>query len=271
MRVLTLASAVLAAASLASADPRTANIYVQPVDSSSAPVPLAEVTYDISTPEASASVTSYDAPSLPGSISLIRIGVYDTKAKQWTSSTSVASVENLGKGYAPHFTLSVDATKVDGEADVLGASLRGVRIDAGQTRDFGPQAKVLLSSRGKQPELNKPIVLSPEGKNVEKEEKTFLQKFVAFRIPSFLPSRLTTTMRTLYADFAPKILVDDRHRDDAGPWRWGRWQIELGNGSNMRLRRHGILLSRSYRTKVTRYIMRHQISRELTAHFYSPW
>ncbi|KUI58728.1 hypothetical protein VP1G_06000 [Cytospora mali] len=177
MRVLTLASAVLAAASLAFAELKTANIYIQPVDSSSSPIPLAEVTYDISASDASASVTSYDAPALPESVSLVRVGVYDTKTKHWTGSTSVASVENFGKGYAPRLILSVDATKGNDEVEVLGASLRGVRIDAGKTRDFGPQAKVLTMGRGKQPELNKPIVLSPEGKHVEKEEKTFLQKY----------------------------------------------------------------------------------------------
>lgn len=178
MRVFTLASAVLTAASLAYAEPKTASIYIQPFDSSSLPVPVAEVNYDISAPDAaSASVTSYDAPALPDSVSLVRVGIYDTKAKRWTSAVSVASVKNLGQGYAPRFLLSVDATKGDGEDEVLGASLKGVRTDAGETRDLGPQAKIHLMGRGKQPELNKPIVLSPEGKNVEKEEKTFLQKY----------------------------------------------------------------------------------------------
>lgn len=185
MRLLALASAVLAASAFVSADSQTAQIYIQAVGSSSSPVPLAEITYDITNPETATSVTSYEAPELPESASLVRIGLYDSRAKKWTGSTSVASVENFGKGYSPHFLLSVDATKVSGtgtEAEgvtVLGASLRGVRIDAGQTRDFGPQAKLVMTSRGKQPELNKPVVLSPEGKKVEKEEeKTFLQKFV---------------------------------------------------------------------------------------------
>lgn len=35
---------------------------------------------------------------------------------------------------------------------------------------FGPQARLLVAGKGKQPELKKPIVLSPEGKKVEKEE-----------------------------------------------------------------------------------------------------
>lgn len=184
MRLLTLASAMLAALPFAHADPSTAQIYIQPVGSASSPVPLAEITYDTTTPDAAASVTSYEAPELPESATLVRIGLYDSRAAKWMGSTSVASVENFGKGYSPHFLLNVDATKpsVTGpeneDVTILGASLRGVRIDAGQTRDFGPQAKLVVTARGKQPDLNKPVVLSPEGKKVEKEEKTFLQKFV---------------------------------------------------------------------------------------------
>lgn len=194
MRAFTLASAVLAVASLASTEPKAVPIHVQPIDSNSnaSPVPLAEVTYDNDTPEGSAAVTYYDAPELHPTVSLVRIGIYDSKANKWLGSTSVTSVENFGKGYAPHIVLSVDATAGDGEGEVLGASLRGIRIDAGQTRDFGPQAKVVTKAVGKQPELNKPVVLSPEGKNVEPEEKTFLQKSVIPQLHPF-PIAIVTT------------------------------------------------------------------------------
>ncbi|KAL1850444.1 hypothetical protein Daus18300_012922 [Diaporthe australafricana] len=184
MHFVALASALLGVASVVHAEAKTTNIYIQSVGSSSPPVLLAGLTYDSSAPDtassapdtaSSASVTSYEAPELSESTELVRVGIYDTNQKQWAGSTSVASVENFGKGYSPHFVLSVDGTS--GEGTVLGASVRGVRIDAGQTRNFGPQASLLLTSRGKQPDLNKPIVLSPEGKKVEKEEKTFLQKY----------------------------------------------------------------------------------------------
>ncbi|CAN8103398.1 unnamed protein product [Discula destructiva] len=196
MRFFTLASAALAALPLIAAEPHNAQIYIQPVGSATAPVPLAEVTYDITAPDTAAMVTSYEAPELPETASLVRIGLYDARAKTWTGSTSVASVRNFGKGYSPHFLLSVAATtKAEGgggeeeekkkkkeeeeeAVTVLGASLRGVRIDAGQTRDFGPQARLVVAGRGKQPELNRPVVLSPDGKKMEKEpEKTFLQKY----------------------------------------------------------------------------------------------
>lgn len=203
---------MLGAASVVYAEARTANVYIQPLGSTSSPVLLAGLTYDSSAPEtaSSASVTSYEAPELPESTDLVRVGIYDANQKQWAGSTSVASAENFGKGYAPHFVLSVDGTS--GEEVVLGASVRGVRIDAGQTRDFGPQASLHLTSRGKQPDLNKPIVLSPEGKKVETEEKTFLQKFVTNPSPSQqVPRVVVVRLWNRQANFTVKILVDDRH------------------------------------------------------------
>lgn len=242
MRLLTLASALLAAFPLVSADPNTAQIYIQPVGSASSPVPLAEITYDTANPEAAASVTSYEAPELPESATLVRIGLYDSRAEKWTGSTSVASVDNFGKGYSPHFLLNVDATKpsVTGQEDedvtILGASLRGVRIDAGQTRDFGPQARLVMAARGKQPDLNKPVVLSPEGKKVEKEEKTFLQKFVWRSLPE-----TAVMMMCGCANLWPQILVDDRYCSFPRPGRrWWRRQVEPRH-DGMRLLRYEMI------------------------------
>ncbi|KAI1633917.1 hypothetical protein F4809DRAFT_643955 [Biscogniauxia mediterranea] len=160
-------------ASLASADGQTAAaIYIQPVSQSpSAPALLAEIQYDPAA-ASEAEIVSYEAPELPEDAKLVRIGVYNPSSKQWESSTSVASVENFSKGYSPTVILSVDQ-----KGAVVGVALRGVAIDAGQTRDFGPQAMVLTTQPGKQPDLNKPVVLSPEGKTVVPEEKTFLQKY----------------------------------------------------------------------------------------------
>ncbi|KAJ8119990.1 hypothetical protein ONZ43_g3187 [Nemania bipapillata] len=160
-------------AGFASASERTSTIYIQAVAASpAAPVALAELQYDILTPS-EAQVLTYDAPELPDETKLVRVGIYDPATKQWASSTSVASVDNFAKGYSPALILSVDHSGVP-----ISAAIRGVRIDAGQTRDFGPQAMVLVTAAGKQPDLNKPIVLSPEGKQVVPEEKTMLQKYV---------------------------------------------------------------------------------------------
>ncbi|KAL7623831.1 hypothetical protein AAE478_005387 [Parahypoxylon ruwenzoriense] len=171
--VYSLAALALAGLASAAAADRTAAIYIQPVSQSAvAPALLAEIAYDPSSPAETAEVISYEAPELPEEARLVRIGVYSASAGRWESSTSVASVDNFGKGYAPTLLLSVDE-----EGQVFGAALRGVRIDAGQTRDFGPKAVVLATRPGSQPELNKPVVLSPEGKNVVPEEKTFFQKY----------------------------------------------------------------------------------------------
>ncbi|KAL2753680.1 hypothetical protein ACRALDRAFT_1077370 [Sodiomyces alcalophilus JCM 7366] len=178
--------AALATAALAVASSQHVQLYYQPVTAagSTKPMPLAEVHFDTAAPE-SATVLSYDAPDLffdaspesdtdAGSgADLVRIGLYDPKKSAWIASTSVTSASTFSKGYSPHLLLTVDA-----DGTVLGAAARGVRIDAGVTRDFGPQAIVHVTGKGKTPEAGKPVVLTPEGKKLAPEpEKTFLQKY----------------------------------------------------------------------------------------------
>ncbi|KAI1844133.1 hypothetical protein JX265_011027 [Neoarthrinium moseri] len=163
----------LACASLAAAAEHTAAIYIQPVLSGAgAPALLAEVTYDPFLP-GEAVVSSFEFPELPEDAQTVRVGVRQGGA--WVSSTSIASARNFAKGYKPHLLLTTDEA-----GDVVSAGVRGVRIDAGQTRDFGPKAVVTTVARGEQVQLGKPVVLSPEGKKTaagEPEEKTLLQKY----------------------------------------------------------------------------------------------
>lgn len=171
MRATTFFSGLLAA-TLVAAD--LAQVYIQPITTGSEPAPaiLAEVQYQLSDPSTS-ELTNYEPPELPEDTQLVRVGLYDPSASAWSAS-SVASVENFSKGYAPTITLSVDR-----KGRAVGASVKGVVIDAGQTRDFGPQVVVTVSERGPQPELNKPVVLSADGRKPEEpEEKTILQKCV---------------------------------------------------------------------------------------------
>ena len=66
---------------------------------------------------------------------------------------------------------------LDLQGNVVGVSVKSARVDAGQTRDFGPKVRVVRMKRGSGPGLNRPVVLSPEGKApVEEVEKTLLQK-----------------------------------------------------------------------------------------------
>lgn len=165
---LLCAQAAVAAASSDLIDAIT--IHIQPLTTSSTPAsPLAEIKYNPST--LAAELVAYEAPELSAEDKLVRIGVYDATTLTWKSSTSVTSAESFSKGYSPTFVLSLDA-----QGGVLGIACKSGKIDAGQTRDFGPKVKVLKSGKGKLPELNRPIVLK-EGKLEEPiPEKTMLQK-----------------------------------------------------------------------------------------------
>ncbi|KAK1750015.1 cyclin-dependent protein kinase [Echria macrotheca] len=193
MHCCPILTALLAGAiARATAEPQTVPVYIQPITfPDTAPTLLAEFTYDRSADSTSAATTigaevsSFEAPDFPEGARLARIGVYDAKAGRWISSTTAVSVDNFGKGYSPNFVLTLDSD--DGRDYVVGVACRGVRVDAGYTRDFGPQVTVAVAGPGKQPELNKPVVLSPEGKKVIPEEKSFIQKYWwVFAIGMFL-------------------------------------------------------------------------------------
>jgi len=202
---ITLFSGLAALTGFAAAVERTVPIYIQPVTvSPAAPVLLGEVVFDDATllsgggaadAALAPKVTSFEYPSdllSPDNNNddsedkqraapprHVRVGAWDPVAKSWASSTSLASTANFDKGFAPHFVVTLDAPSAAGKSEVVGVVLKGVRIDAGQTRDFGPQVVLRTAVPGSQVELNKPIVLSPEGRTVAEEpEKTLLQKYV---------------------------------------------------------------------------------------------
>jgi hypothetical protein len=171
----------LAGAALVTASQRIAQVYYQPITAAEAtPLPLADVTFDPFSPS-TASVSSYEAPDLltafeehpAGEEQLVRIGLWDPKRGAWISSVGVASAATFTeKGISPHITLHVDEA-----GRVLGAGARGVGIDAGQTRDFGPQAVITVARDGKGVEVGKPVVLGVDGrKKVEEPPKSLLQK-----------------------------------------------------------------------------------------------
>jgi len=222
MRITTVLSALCAAAAVR-ADPRTAQIYIQPIPSSPSssssstlppPAPLAEIAYDTVALSAS-SIVSYDAPEIPA------------KSRSWISGTTVASAENFAKGYSPNIVVTVDAATAAAGGDggeVVSVSCKGVAIDAGQTRDFGPQVVVIPQARGAQPTLNKPVVLSREGKTVEPEqEKTFLQKYGQPPLSS-----LSSCVAKARANYVRQVLVDDWHCGVYRDERRRRREIEHG-------------------------------------------
>lgn len=220
MKLPTILSGLAALAALASADRRTATIYIQPILShhqQSAPVPLATLEYDAGGKDLNTAastegdadssseikILSYEAPELPPDASLVRVGVWDGSSSssssiaggggRWISSTTLASAENFAKGYAPvlavtispSISASTSSSKNSkgagggggGGGDILGVAIKGVAVDAGYTRDFGPKAVLVRTEPGRQVDLNRPVVLGPEGKTVEAEpEKSLLQK-----------------------------------------------------------------------------------------------
>ena len=164
---MTLWATVAAAASDSS---ESTTVYIQSTTPSSPAIPLAEITYNPTT--LSSEITSYEYPEISPETTLLRVGIYDESSSSWKSSTSVTSVDSFAKGYQPTIVISLDAN-----GGVIGVSCKSAKIDAGATRDFGPKVKVVKSVKAKQPELNKPIVLNPEGKLEEAvPEKTMLQK-----------------------------------------------------------------------------------------------
>ncbi|CZR53855.1 uncharacterized protein PAC_03737 [Phialocephala subalpina] len=172
MRVLIILTALCTSVFAATSDLiDSTTVYIQPINSISSPAPLAEIKYNPST--LSAELVSFDAPEIESESKLLRVGIYDIATSSWKSSTSMTSAETFSKGYRPTLVLSLDA-----QGGVIGVSCKSGKIDAGATRDFGPKIKVLKTVKGKLPELNRPVVLSPEGKVAEPEpEKSMLQKY----------------------------------------------------------------------------------------------
>ncbi|RYP06819.1 hypothetical protein DL764_002931 [Monosporascus ibericus] len=200
-----LAALALASVASSAASSRTATIYVQPISPGSAaapvpPMPLATIRYktdssssftpsstgagsdadadaDAEAEDADAEVRilSYEAPELPADVRLLRVGVYDPSRGAWASGTTLAGAENLARGYAPTLLLSVEG-KGD-EAVVTSAALRGVAVDAGHTRDFGPKAALLRPAPGRQVDLDKPVVPKAAGQGEPEPEKSLLQKY----------------------------------------------------------------------------------------------
>ena len=171
--LLSLCATTLSATPPSKSPPLTdsTNVYIQPISTTPQPITLlSTISYNPST--LSSALTTFSAPSLPPSTTLLRVGIYDPASSTWKSSTTVTSIENFTKGYAPTITLTLDLS-----GSVVGAALKSAKVDAGETRDFGPKVRVVRMKRGKGPGLNTPVVLSPEGKvAVEEVEKTLLQK-----------------------------------------------------------------------------------------------
>lgn len=172
MKILAILAALCAPVFAASSDLiDSTTVSIQSVSSSSTPVvSFAEIKYNPST--LAAEIISFEPPELDPEAKLLRVGVYDVAISNWKSATSTTSAESFAKGYQLTLVLSLDA-----QGGIIGISLKSGKIDAGQTRNFGPKVKVLKTAKSPTPALNRAVVLSPEGKLEEPiAEKTLLQK-----------------------------------------------------------------------------------------------
>ncbi|KAI9820329.1 MAG: hypothetical protein M1827_005951 [Pycnora praestabilis] len=158
---------------------RTTTVYYWPLASPS-PLALAQVKYNAETLETG--IAAY--PSLPYVKSpppndLVRIGLYDSSTKVWRGSVTAA--ESFKEGYQGLITLHLD-----NEGGVRHVGYRAsrkprdgpVEKGKGSGKEQVLKVEVMKPVPGPQPHLNRPVVLSPDGKVPEKEvEKTLFQKY----------------------------------------------------------------------------------------------
>lgn len=184
--LLSLLAVVVVASTSAStpAAPSTADILYWPLPSAQ-PSLLARVSYDPTTLKSD--VLSY-SQSLSGSEGkskskstedVVRVGLYTSSPndpKHWIGSLTSLSALGGAKGQVPTIRLHV------GEAgEVYHVSVKTVAVeDSAAGADAAaesPVVEVVTATAGPRPHLNRPVVVSPDGKGSEEVvEKTFFQK-----------------------------------------------------------------------------------------------
>ena len=177
MQRLKLLFAFLLGAALALSKPddpltaRRTTIYAWPLSSSR--TQLADIEY--SPAEQYTSVLSYTPPSSP--TGLVGIGLYNSSTKAWLGSTVTSAAS-----FAPEFQGTI-SLHLNAEGEVWRVAFHSSRKsitsshNGGDIGDDKPRVEILGPTPAPQPHLNKPVVLSPDGKLPEKEvEKSFLQK-----------------------------------------------------------------------------------------------
>jgi hypothetical protein len=143
---------------------RKVTVYAWPLSAKS-PTALAQISY---TDSSSAHIDSYTAPKAVTADEIVRVGLYDKSTKHWTGVATTA--QSFEPGRSHKITLHVDAKK-----DVYHVGFSATAAQDGAQTDAVVQ--VLEIAEGPQPVLNKPVVVSEDGKVPQKEEeKSFLQK-----------------------------------------------------------------------------------------------
>lgn len=183
--LLGLLSIVVSLAAAQTSVDRTVKIYAWPI-SSPKPQELAQISYGSNVASSKASISKYSAPKIDSGVGatdeLVRVGLYDPTTNEWHGI--VTSVQNFDPKYQQKISLHVDLDHnpwhVGLTAYTKPTSTQKVRRE-GQDIELVPQAvaEIVLPVPAPTPHLNKPVVLSPDGKveTEAKDEKTFLQKY----------------------------------------------------------------------------------------------
>lgn len=147
------------------------DLFYWPVGASQ-PSILARITYDPTS--LSSKVVSYHPPADDPRDNLARVGLYTTtptNPKQWIGSL-VSSSSLIGEGHHPTFRLHLGPAN-----EVYHVSLAASSDSKTEAKTSGPRVELVSSTPGKQPHLNRPVVLRPDGETPEEVvEKSFLQK-----------------------------------------------------------------------------------------------
>ncbi|KAI9672037.1 MAG: hypothetical protein M1829_004581 [Trizodia sp. TS-e1964] len=167
---ITVAIISFAQVSLCAAKDPTSSItiYQWPLSEASiAPTSLAEIQYNPRTLEAQ--VVKY-SPSTKESADLVRIGLYDKTTKSWTGI--LTSAESLEPNYIPSIILYLDDSDRVWAIDFRSSP-------GGKTDPLDFSVTLATANPGPKPHLNRPVVLTAEGKLPEVvPEKTLFQKYV---------------------------------------------------------------------------------------------
>lgn len=150
--------------------PRTATLYVQPANANNKPAVLAQIAYDPDTLEFS--VISYSPPKLSSRPEeLVRVGPGDSKSGiiGYTAIRAASLAEDVRKTVVLH---------LDSKGEVYQSALYASKTKGSEEiTDKDLQVKLVPASKAPKPGLDKPVVLTEDGRIPEPEpEKTFLQR-----------------------------------------------------------------------------------------------
>ncbi|KAK5128562.1 hypothetical protein LTR85_003233 [Meristemomyces frigidus] len=162
----------------------TVNIFAWPLSAPESQT-LAKVTYN----STAATVKSYSEPSISSDDDIVRIGFYHPSGV-WsgiaTSASNFASEKD--KKLQLHVNSNGELYHVGFTASSLGTSSKT------SNKEGGLSVEVVKVKPGPTPQLNRPVVVNPDGTAPEKvEEKTFFQKYW-WAIAGFLVLQVVMSM-----------------------------------------------------------------------------